>query len=269
MRVFLCILLLACPIAAQSVNRDAPEGNGTFFVNGIAYQFATGTNSTVVTAAHSVLNHKFLAVKVRVYNAGQRSISVRPQDVVVEDAIGGHEVTPISASELARRMRKPYNMARYAVNGISGGPMDPPADSEAVNPQWVAMMKAMAAQGNDKRTQQERDGLYKDAAGSPADGDGDAQLAECDQVCHLRNREAHGVDALTQLQRQTSAEAAEEFALLANTIPPGANVGGLLYYPLGKLSAGTAAAEHGKKERRVRVTVLVPGEKLRFELPVE
>ena len=63
MRVFLCVLLLACQMAAQSVNRDAPDGNGTFFVNGIVYQFATGTNSTVVTAAHSVLNHKFLAVK--------------------------------------------------------------------------------------------------------------------------------------------------------------------------------------------------------------
>ncbi len=269
MRVFLCVLLLACPMAAQSANHDAPDGNGTFFVNGIVYQFATSANGTVVIAAHSVLNHKFLAVKVRVYNAGQRSITVRPEDVAVEDAIGGQQVTPISASELARRMRKPYNMARYAVNGISGGPMDPPTDSDSANPQWIAMMKAMAAQGNDKRTQQERDELYQDAAGTLADGNGDVRLAECDQVCRLRNREAKGVDALTQLQRQTSPEAAEEFALLANTIPPGANVGGLLYYPLGKLSAGTAGAEHGKKERRVRVSVLVLGEKLRFELPVE
>ena len=269
MRVFLCVLLLACQTAAQSANRDAPDGNGTFFVNGIVYQFDTGVNGTVVTAAHSVLNHKFLAVKVRVYNAGQHSISVRPEDVLVEDAIGGQQVTPISSSELARRMRKPYNMARYAVNGISGGPMDPPADSDTANPQLVAMMKAMAAQGNDKTNQQQRDVVYKDTAGTLENGDGDVRVAECDQVCHLRNREAHGDDALIQLQRQTAPEAAEEYALLANTIPPGANVGGVLYYPLGKLSAGTAAAEHGRKERRVRVSVLVMGENFRFELPVE
>jgi len=269
MRVFLCVLLLVCQIAAQNNNGDATCGNGTFFVNGVVYHFATGTNSTVVTAAHTVLNHKFLALKVRVYNAGQHSISVRPEDVRVEDAIGGLEVAPVSASELARRMRKPYNMARYAVNGISGGPMEPPADSDMANPQWFAMMKAMAAQGNGKRTQQERGVLYNDTAGTFEEADGEVRLAECDQVCRLRNREAQGSDALLLLQRETSPETVEEFALLANTIPPSANVGGVLYYPLGKLSAGATVAEHGKKERRVRVTVLVLGENFRFELPVE
>src|SRR5208337_466013 len=95
--------------------RREADGSGTFFIDGMLYQYAADVNCTVVTAVHSVLNHKFLAVKVRIYNAGQHSISVQPSDVVVEDVVGGHEVTAVSAAELARRMRRPYNMARYAV----------------------------------------------------------------------------------------------------------------------------------------------------------
>jgi hypothetical protein len=68
------------------------------------------------------------------------------------------------------------------------------------------------------------------------------------------------------LQRQTSPESVEQYALLANTIPPRANVGGVLYYPLGKLSE---AREEGKKTRRVRVRVPVVGDNFQFELPVE
>ncbi len=265
MRVFFCVLLLSCPLMAQSVTREA--SNGTFFVDGIAYHYAAGANCTVVSAVHTVLNHKFLAVKIRVYNAGQRSISVRPDDVVVEDAVGGHEMTAISAAELARRMRKPYNMARYAVSG--GGPENPPAGSGTVNPQLMAMMQAMAAQGNGGRTPAERNVLYTVTPGALEDGDLDTGPVVCDQVCRLRNREAQGADALTQLQRQTSPESVQDYALLANTIPPRANVGGVLYYSLGKLSASADVAEHGKKGRLVRVTVRVTDENFQFELPVE
>jgi len=64
MRLFACLLLLSCQVVAQSVIRETPSGNGTFFVDGIVYQYAAGANYTVVAAVHSVLNHKFLAVKV-------------------------------------------------------------------------------------------------------------------------------------------------------------------------------------------------------------
>jgi len=78
-----------------------------FYVEGIVYQYVAGTDYTVVAAAHSVLNRKFLAVKVRVYNAGQRSVTVKPEDVVLEDANGGHALAALSARRSPRRCAIP------------------------------------------------------------------------------------------------------------------------------------------------------------------
>src|SRR5579863_4140782 len=104
MRSFVCALLFVCPLVAQQVTRDIPESNGAFFVDGITYQYAARADCTVVVAAHSVINHKFLGVKVRVYNAGQRSIAVKPEDISVEDAVASRELAAISSTELARKM---------------------------------------------------------------------------------------------------------------------------------------------------------------------
>ncbi len=267
MRSWLFAFLLVCPLLAQEITRDPADTKGTFFVDGIVYQYAAGASCTVVVAAHSVINHKFLAVKVRVYNAGQRSISVKPEDIIVEDAIGGRDLTAIPGSELARRMRKPQNMARFAVNGIGGPPMNTPITSDMVSPQFLEMMRAMAARGNGGMPA--GNVLYTDTPGALEEGDAALGPPECDQVCRLRNREAQAADALTQLQHPSSADAVEQYALLANTVPPRANVGGVLYYPLGKLSQSASVAEHGRKGRLVRVSVPVMGEHFRFELPVE
>jgi hypothetical protein len=267
MRSFLCALLLVCPLVAQQLSRDIPESNGTFFVDGITYQYAARADCTVVVAAHSVINHKFLAVKVRVYNGSQRSISVKPEDIAVADAIGGHELAATSGAELARRMRKPQNMARFAVNGIGGAPLDGAITSDMVNPAFLEMMKAMTARSNGVPSG--KSVLYTDTPGALDRGDPALDPIECDQLCRLRNREAQGNDPLTQLQHPSSPDVVEQDALLANTIPPHANVGGVLYFPLGKLSEAAPAGEHGKKARGVRVTVPVMGTEFRFELPVE
>ena len=94
---------------------------GMFYVDGIVYQYVAGTDYTVVAAAHSVLNRKFLAVKVRVYNTGRQSVTVKPEDVVLEDANGDRTLAAVSGAELARKMRHPYNWARYAVTPVAGG----------------------------------------------------------------------------------------------------------------------------------------------------
>jgi hypothetical protein len=269
MRVLVGLLLLSGQLMAQQLTREATNDNGTFFIDGIVYRYTAGTECTVVTAAHSVLNHKFLAVKVRIYNAAQHSISVRPEDVVVEDAVRGQAVSAVSAPELARRMRRAYNMARYAV-GNGGGPTE---TDETMSPQLMAMMQAIAAQDNSNRmaashtVPPQRNVLYTDTPGALEEGEANATV--CDRACQLRNQEAKGTDALTQLQRQSTPESVEEYALLANTVPPRASVGGVLYYPLGKLAEGAGVAEHAKKGRLARVTVIVMGEKYQFELPVE
>src|SRR5580700_3398653 len=102
MRCFLAALLLSCSLLAQdqSFSPQIASGKGMFYVEGIVYQYVAGTDYTVVVAAHSVLNRKFLAVKVRVYNAGRQSVTVKPEDVVLEDANGGRTLESVPGSEL-------------------------------------------------------------------------------------------------------------------------------------------------------------------------
>jgi hypothetical protein len=74
----------------------------------------------VVVAAHSIANRKVLGVKVRILNNGRHSVTVRPEDVRLEDAVAGRDVEAVPGLELARRMRHPYNMSRFAVNAAAG-----------------------------------------------------------------------------------------------------------------------------------------------------
>ena len=272
MRYFFCALLLSSTLFGQSQYQTAPDlsnARGTFYVEGISYQYAAGNNYTVVAAAHSVINHKFLAVKVRVYNTGQHSVTVKPEDVLVEDAVASRALAPVSATQLADKMRKPYNMARYAVSGAGGGdPSEQPVTSDMVNPQMLEMMRAIAARTHANSMAVGQNLLYTDTPGA-LDSDAPRRTAQCDQVCQLRMGEAQGPDALAQLQRSTSPNYVEECSLRSNTIPPHANVGGVLYFPLGKLAQESSAANHIRKRRIVRVTVPVDGESFQFVLLVE
>jgi hypothetical protein len=158
-------------------------------------------------------------------------------------------------------------MARFAVAGDGGEPEAPTGNM--MSPQLLAMMQAMAAQAGATRNPAQKNVLYTDTPGALDDAEVSPGSAECDELCRLRNREAQGTDALTQLQRPATPESVEEFALLANTVPPRANVGGVLYYPLGKLAEVAGISQHAKKGRLVRVTVSVMGAERRFEMPVE
>lgn len=245
MRYVLCALLFVCSVFAQDETL-APQKTqaGSFYVDGIVYQYAVGKQYTVVAAAHAVLNRKFLAIKVRVYNAAPHSVTIKPEDVLLEDAVGGRAVAAVSGAELAKKLRKPYNMARYSVGAI-------------------------AARTNGNAMPGGKNLLYTDTPGALASEDEPAGPAECDQPCRLRAREAQGVDPLAQLQHQASPDYVEQCGLLANTIPPRGNVAGVVYYPLGKLSETSAVADHGKKGRAVRVTVPVGRERFQFDLTVE
>jgi len=271
MRAWICALLLLgfsvyVPGQTPDQQQDRLE-RGTFYVDGIAYQYASARNVTVVAAAHSVINRKFVAVKVRVYNAGQHSVTVRPENVQVEDAVAGHALAAVPATELANKMRHAYNMARYGVGSANGNDSDAPITSDMVmNPQFLEMMRAMAARASGRSGADTL--LYTDTPGA-LDSPGDATITECDQVCRLRLREAKATDALALLQHQTSPDSVEQYALRANTIPPRANVGGVLYFPLGKLAETAAPDGSKRKARAVRVKVPVEGESFEFVLAVE
>jgi hypothetical protein len=271
MRYFLCSLLLGSALLAQQEYRAVPDfsnSQGTFYVDGISYQYAVGEDYTVVAAAHSAINHKFLAIQLRVYNAGRHSVTIKPEDVLVEDAVGSRAVAPISATRLANKMRKPYNMARYAVNNAGGEGSKSPITSDMINPQFMEMMRVMALRTHTSAAAVGQNLLYTDTPGA-LDDDAVPRTGECDQVCRLRIRESQQPDALAQLQGMSSPDYVEQCAFRANTIPPRANIGGVLYFPLGKLAQESLAVNHIKKRRIVRVTVPVDGENFQFVLLVD
>jgi hypothetical protein len=240
-------------------------------VNGIVYHYVSGTDYTVVAAAHSGINHKFVAVKIRVYNLDQQSVTVKPEDVRVEDALAGQALTTVSGTELARRMSRPYNWARLAVNPEQGGPPNTPSANDGVNPRLLELMRAMAAHANGAGTPMlpdSRDALYTDTPGALQSQEPIHPIA-CDAVCRLRNRETANPDVLTQLQRQNSPGYVEQSVFLANTITPQSDVDGILYFPMPKLTHGVPLAKNGKKAGMVRVTVPVGEEKFEFSLGVE
>jgi hypothetical protein len=251
MRGVVCAFLLCCTLAAQDQSPTPPASparNGSFYVNGIVYRYVAGTDYTVVAAAHSVLNHKFVAVKVRVYNLSQQSVTVKPEDVMVEDTLASQALPPISGIELARRMRRPYNWARLAVNPAAGGPTDTSPMGEQVNPQMLEMMRTMAARANASPAPMlsgSRSVLYTDTPGA-LPSRAAITPRECDTVCRLRNDEAGSPDVLVQLQRQTSPDFVEQNAFLANTITPQTDADGVLFFPMPKLEP-SALAREGKE----------------------
>lgn len=158
-------------------------------MNGIVYHYVAGTDYTVVAAAHSVINHKFVAVKIRVYNVGQQSVTIKPEEISVQDTVGGRALSLLAPAELAKRMRRPYNWARLAVSPVMGEPTDAPPTSDTVNPQLLEMMRAMAAHVNRAGTPMlpGSGALYTDTPGA-LQSRGPTPTAECDTVCRLRNR---------------------------------------------------------------------------------
>ena len=273
MRCFLCAFLLCCSLAAQDqspTSQASPAGNGSFYVNGIVYRYAAGTDYTVVTAAHTVLNHKFVAVKVRVYNLGQQSVTVKPEEVKVEDTLASQALAQVSGTELARRMRRPYNWARFGVTPVGGQSDESSPMSDQMSPQLLAMMRAMAARANSSPAPMlsgSRSVLYTDTPGALPSRAG-ITPRDCDTVCRLRNREAVSPDVLAQLQRQTSPDYVEQNAFMANTITPQTDADGVFLFPMPKL-VRSASTKDGKKTGTVQVTVPVGDEKFQFVLTVE
>ena len=272
MRYILCAALLCSWLGAQdkaSAPPLSPREDRIFYVNGIDYHFLSGTNYTVVVAAHSVANRKFLGVKVRILNNGQHSVTVRPEDVRVEDAVAGREVATISAAELANKMRRPYNWSRYAVSAAAG-PAPAAGDLETADQQHSDLMRAMRQMASQMDNAPP---VLSTRSFTETDGEPDSAIAPqamlSDEVSHLRRKEASRPDVLMQLQRQVSPDYVERTSFLANTIPPRADVDGVFYYPMGKLARNPAAAKTAAKSRMVRVTVPVGEENFQFMLAVE
>lgn len=209
MRYVLCAALFCGLLGAQdnaSGSSSSYQGDGVFYVNGIAYHFLSGSDYTVVVAAHSIANRKFLAVKLRIVNDGQHSVTVRPNDVRVVDAVAEHDLEQIPGAELAKRMRRPYNWSRFGVNAAGGPPNDTGDDSQTSDPQHSDILRAMQ-----QMAMQMASAPPVISALSIADTTGIRQpeasvIPEAtisDEVSHLRMKEAARPDVLMRLQRQS------------------------------------------------------------------
>lgn len=273
MRHFLCVLLLGASLFAQNARLITPAAEherGSFFLSGFEYRYQVVNNYVVVVAAHSVINHHYLGVKVRVVNLSNHVVTVKPEDVSVEDRLAGHALAMVTGAELARRMNRPTNWARLAVTPVAGG--DPGRivtsemgeDSQA---KWDDVVREMhmrmAAMANGGGTSAGTDMRFASVRSAPA-----GSLPPCDEVCQLRNREASGPDVLHQLQQQNTPDYVAQSALLANTVPPDGDVQGMLYFPLPKGEHEASSGKHDKS-REIKVVVPVGDETFEFELAVE
>jgi hypothetical protein len=162
-------------------------------------------------------------------------------------------------------------MARLSVSSGGDDNDSVPADSSLPgNQQLVEMMRAIAARTSQPSVPAGNNLLYTDTPGALEQGESPHHAAACDMACHLRMGEAaQGTDVLAQLQRQNTPEYVEQCSLRSNTIPPNASVGGVLYFPLGKLQQESSQSAHTKKRRIVRLTVPVESESFQFVLLVE
>jgi hypothetical protein len=268
MRYVLCAALLCSFLVAQeSVVAPGPvQREGIFFVNGVDYHFVSGANCTAVVAAHSVVNRKFLGVKIRIVNSGDTPVTVKPEDIVVQDAMAGRVLPGTSGADLAKKMSKPYNWARL---GVKMGAGSAPEESEdnPMDPQRAEMLRMMRQMAGQMGGPMSRSALATSEDG-PTGVVGPGAVFS-DEVSYLRRREASGPDVLLQLQKQNSPDFLEQTTLLANTIPPRGDMQGVMYYPMGKLTRDPAAGKTRSQSHVVRVTVPAGGESFSFVLAVE
>ena len=270
---YLWVLLLgSSTFAADSTSiPEVPNVHSdSFYVNGIAYQYLTGTECTVVAAAHSVINRKYLGLKVRVLNVGQQSVTIKPEEVSVEDVMAGRVLGLVSGVDLAKRMRRPQNWARYGVT-MAGGGSEEIGSSGNFGPQFGDTMRPLEVQPNSSTK-----GALIVSSNRPANPEAPVRVhshaatgVACDTPCQLRSREATDPDVLKRLQGQNTPEYVEDSAFLANTISPEDDASGVLYYPMPKLSRDSSASAHGKKSGLVRVRVPVGAEVFQFVFAVE
>lgn len=285
MRCFLAALIVATPLFAYSQTAEQPTqptqqwdgstslpGNrtpdppaqnpppvvgtkGSFFVSGVAYEYIVGKDYTVIAAATPHGNHKYLGVSVRVINTGDGFVTVKPQDVVLEDAVAAHNLSMIPASDVAKHVRSESVGKRFLQGAGMGMEMASQEDHRTTDTNSSGNVNASDQYGN------VYSGTYSGTSTSTA--------SSCDAAC--QSRKSQIAERYTQEQRRRNAIAMsiEQTAFLANTISPKSNVEGTIYFPMPKMSNAPPVSKNGKKNYMVSVTVPVGVEKFQFVFPLE
>jgi hypothetical protein len=242
---------------AQAEARMWEPGSSFFYINGIAYRYATASSYAVVAAATTGVGGKYLGVKVHVFNRSRQSITVRPEDIAVVDAIANRRLVPIPAIEIVNRKRGQPNWMKFAGNAVSGG-NEPMGD--LVNPQWNELVRALQPEATSNARADSTTAVY---SSQKVQVDG----PDCDTSCQLRNREVNST--LSSGWQQNLAESIQQTAFLANTIPPQCDIEGVLYFPMPRQAATDPKARRRSKSYAITITVPVAGERFNLDFPVE
>jgi len=242
---------------AQAEARMWEPGTNFFYINGIAYRYAAASSYAVVAAATSGIGGKYLGVKVHIFNRSRQSITVRPGDITVIDAIANRRLTPIPAIEIANRKRGQPGWMKFAGSAVAGSPE---AMGDLVNPQWNELVRALQPEVTSSARADSTTAVY---SSQKVQVDG----PDCDTACQLRNREVNST--LSSGWQQNLADSIQQTAFLANTIPPQCDIEGVLYFPMPRLASSYPNARWRSRSYAVTITLSVGTERFNLDFPVD
>jgi hypothetical protein len=242
---------------AQAEARMWEPASSFFYINGIAYRFAAGPQYAVVAAATPGVAGKYLGIKVHVFNRSRQSITVRPEDIAVVDAVANRRLHPIPALEIVNRKRGQAGWMRFAGNAVAGAG-EPMAD--LVNPQWNELVRALQPEITSSARADSTSAVY---SSQKVQVDG----PDCDTACQLRNREVNST--LSSGWQQNLAQSIQHTALTANTIPPQCDIEGVMYFPMPRQAPTDVGSRHKSKSYAITITVPVAGERFNLDFPVD
>jgi hypothetical protein len=192
---------------------------------------------------------------VHVFNRGKQSITVRPEEISVIDAIANRRLTPIAAVEIANAKRGQPAWLKFAGTAVAG----PQQPEDTINPQWSDLVRALQPEVQSSTRADAGGGVY---SSQKVQLDG----PDCDTACQLRNREVNST--LASGWQQNLAESIERTAFLANTISPQSDIEGVLYFPMPRQAATDPSARRRSKSYAITITVPVAGERFNLDFPV-
>jgi hypothetical protein len=274
MRGWLCVLLLCALAVAQEPNPGpgpdfgrAARERGSFYLNGLGYQFIQGTNYTVVATASPILNGKSFGVKVHVFNRGRHSVNMVPEAVTAEDSVGAKALELLSAADIADRMRRQPAWIRMAGGAVGGAPG--PGQGDMIHPTMNDLIRELNKESGGNGFVSPVEPVYPVLTERGTSRAVAQPSAACDLGCELRNREIGDGNGPQMPKRSTRPEQLEQSEFLANTIPPEGEAQGVLYFSPPKLTDRAPVSHNGRKGYLVTVTVPVGEEKFQFVFPPE
>ena len=85
----------------------------------------------------------------------------------------------------------------------------------------------------------------------------------------MRNKEIGDGTGPQLPKRPVKADVIDQSEFLANTVPPGGDVAGIMYFAMPKLTDRAPVSHTGRKSYLVTVTIPVGDEKFQFVFPPE